>query len=376
MIGSGKRACFFGFEPSLLSSLKEALYFAGAEPSEVKEVSGFSKLFKTKPPDIIVMSIEALEMLDFQIMVGSDPQFDNVVIIVGVRNAYSPLLRAMLETCATDFFLTSQPYHLKRLAMAVMAQNPWTEVRGVSGNLILADENLERRIAIARSLRLAKFDVDFAGSSEELFEKLSAEHNYRMVISALNLGGEETVRVFRDVSENKEIKKVPWLLYKKGLLLANTGTNASGELVQVGSDFSPETLTFLIREILVPPMKEMRKSKRLPYFTPVKFAVEQIQEDIWGYSTDFSENGLYVRTLVPPPPNTKLTLSFSPPMAEGAVQLGARVAWRKEFGDQCLPSKHPGFGVEFERVSVPDRAAVAAGYKILFESCESKGYQS
>jgi CheY-like chemotaxis protein len=377
MTSTSKSACIYGFDPGLQASLKEILYFAGAEPFEVEDVSGLSKIFKTTPPDVIVMSLEALEMLDFHVMVGSDPQFDRVAIIAGIRDINTPQLRSVLETCATDFFLVSQPYHLKRLAMAVMAMNPWSEVPVSSGKLLLADANLERRIAIARSLRIAKFDVEFAESPEDLLAKIGGDHPYRVILSAVNLGQEDSPAIFGRIHCNREFKLVPWLIYETGRILANTKKDAPGDLVKIGSDLSPETVSFHVQNILASPMKELRKSERVPYYTPVKVIIERIREEIWGFSTDMSENGLYIRTLVPPPPGTMLTIAFRPPTAEGTVQMGARVAWRKEYGSAANPSKHPGFGIEFARISEPDRAALLSGYAILQRSiglsaCEEK----
>lgn len=372
MSTSGKKACIYGFDTTLMAALKEILYFAGSDPFEAEDVSSFSKIFKKDPPDIMVMSLEALEMLDFQIMVGSDSQFDDMAILLGVRDVFSPRLRNILETCAMDYFLASQPYHLKRLAMAVMATNPWSEVPTISGKLLLADGNLERRIAIARSLRIAKFDVEFAQSPDDLREKIVREHNYRMILSSLNIGVEDAIAIFRNVFEKADTKKVPWLIYETNNILANVKGDSPKELVKIGGDLSPETISFHVQSILSTPLKELRKSERLPFFTPVKFIIERIREEIWGFSTDISENGIYIRTLIPPPPDTMLTISFKAPTAEGMVQVGARVAWRKEYGDKSCPSKLPGFGIQFARVAAPDEAAILSGYHILLNAHRTK----
>ena len=100
-------------------------------------------------------------------------------------------------------------------------------------------------------------------------------------------------------------------------------------------------------------------------FAPVRFQVETLRDVVWAYTRDISLNGLFIRTIVPPPPETMLTISFRPPTGEGSVQVGARVAWRKEFGSGADPMKPSGVGVQFTRVSVPDGAAIEAGYGVL-----------
>ena len=189
----------------------------------------------------------------------------------------------------------------------------------------------------------------------------------------MSLGQEDAPAIFTRVFSKEKFKPVPWLIYETNQLLANTKKGAAGELIKIGSDLSPETISFHVQSIIASPMKELRKSERIPYFTPVKVIIERIREEIWGFSTDMSENGIYIRTLVPPPVGAMLTISFKAPTAEGMVQLGARVAWRKEYGSQANPSKHPGFGIEFARISEPDRAALQSGYAIMLKAIKQRG---
>jgi|GEM_PF-4365552 len=366
-----QNACIYGFEPGLRNSLKEILYFAGfTNPYDVEDVSGLSRIFKTDIPDIVVISLQALDELDFHIMIGSNPQFDRMVIITGVDDVESPNLRHAIETCAMDFFLISKPYHLKRQAMAVMALNPWEEIPAMGGKIFLADPNLERRIAVARSLRIARFDVDFAVETSEIEEKVRGEHPYRVVICSEALGEENLVTIIKKISCDVEARQVPWIVYGEGKisLFKPQSGKIQEEARHTSTEFSPETIVFHVQNLLSPHIKEMRKSERIPYFTPVKVILERLNEEMWGFSSDLSENGLYIRTLVPPPPETMVTISFKPPTAEGMVKMGARVAWRKEYGSKGSPSKHPGFGVEFVRISEPDKAAVQAGYNILAQT--------
>lgn len=356
------RAYIFGFEPEMTTLVNETLFFAGAEPARFDDVTSFTKAFKQEPPVLIVLPLRTLQQLDLHVMLGSDPRFDGVNVIVAADDPYDPGLKEALESCAIDYFLVSQPYHLKRLAMAVMSRNPWSEAPTTSGRLMLAEANLERRIAIARVMRIAQFDVLFVDNAEDLSQRLKGEEACSIVLAAHSIATEE---VFTDCFKDSDIRRLPWIVYSDSEMLANTEAGKPEKLSRIGAEPNPDTLLFHVQDVLKKPLEEMRQSKRLPMYTPVRFSVDTLRDSVWAFTRDISLNGIFVRTVAPPPPETIVTVNFRAPTAEGTVQLGGRVAWRKEFGQTTDPMKPPGMGIQFMRVSAPDGAAVEAGYDAL-----------
>lgn len=358
------KAHIFGFESEMTSMISEALFFAGTEPVKFLDVTSFTKSFKLEPPTLIVLPLSAAEQLDLHVILGSDERFDKVAVLVAVDDPHEPGLRTTLENCALDYFLTSQPYHLKRLALAVMSRNPWSEASTTSGRLLLAEPDLERRIGLARAMRIALFDVAFADTTEDLVERLSGEESHSIVVANQTIASRET---FQECFRNPSLKRVPWIVYDGREILANTEQGKPDVLVPVGSNPNPDSVLFQVQDILKKPLKDLRKSRRMPLFTPVRFQVDTLRDAVWAYTRDISLNGIFIRTIAPPPPETMITVSFRAPTAEGRVQVGARVAWRKDYGSETDPMKPAGMGIQFTRVSAPDGAAIEAGYNALGE---------
>jgi len=362
------KAHIFGFDADMSGMIGDALFFAGAEPVRFQDVASFTKTFRQEPPSIIAAPLAILHQLDLHVMLGGDERFDQVAVLAAVEDPYDPQLRETLESSALDYFLVSQPYHLKRLALAVMSRSPWGENPATSGRLLLAEANLERRIGIARAMRIARFDVSFADTAEDLEERLRSGEPTTIVIANLATAGR---KVFEECFRDGAIRKVPWIAYSDREILANSAEGKLDRLEPVGTDPNPDTLLFHAQEILKKPQKDLRKCKRLPMSTPVSFRVDTLRETVWAYTRDFGLKGIFIRTAAPPPPETMVTVSFRAPTAEGMTQVGARVAWRKDYGESRDPMKPAGMGVHFTRVSAPDSAAIEAGYKALGKQIEA-----
>ncbi len=356
------KAHIFGFEPDMTNMVSEALFFAGAEPVKFPDVAAFTKTFRQDPPALIVSTLETIRRLDLHVMMGGDEQFDDVAVLAAVGDPYDQALSETLETCALDYFLISQPYHLKRLALAIMSRNPWGETPATSGRLILAESDLERRIGIARALRIALFDVVFVDTLEDLGKRLRGDEHHSIVIANASLAGQGG---FEKLHADSTVKRMPWIVYGEIEVLANTEAGHPDRLAPIGTGSNPDAILFHVQEILKKPLKDLRQSRRMPMFTPIRFQVDTLKDAIWAYTRDISLNGVFVRTVAPPPPETMLTVRFKAPTGEGIVQIGARVAWRKEHGSKGDPMKPAGMGIQFTRVSPPDGAAIEAGYGVM-----------
>jgi len=85
-----------------------------------------------------------------------------------------------------------------------------------------------------------------------------------------------------------------------------------------------------------------RRHHRLPVELPVRWHIPGVLQDNEGVLRDIGRGGAFVRTTDPLPADGDVVLKVSPPGAEVAMPLSARVAWK---GAQ---SGEHGFGVEWK----------------------------
>jgi Tfp pilus assembly protein PilZ len=124
------------------------------------------------------------------------------------------------------------------------------------------------------------------------------------------------------------------------------GKHSTKTKAGIGIEFlASETQT---REYLVSVAKgdstEMmsRRHQRLPVELPVRWEVPGALQDNAGILRDIGRGGAFVMTEEPLPNDTDVVLKVSPPGAEVAMPLSARVAWRGH------PGGEHGFGVEWK----------------------------
>jgi Tfp pilus assembly protein PilZ len=85
-----------------------------------------------------------------------------------------------------------------------------------------------------------------------------------------------------------------------------------------------------------------RRHQRLPVELPVLWQVPGALQDNAGVLRDIGRGGAFVKTDEPAPDQNDIVLKVSPPGAEVAMPLSARVAWRGH------PGGENGFGVEWK----------------------------
>ena len=85
-----------------------------------------------------------------------------------------------------------------------------------------------------------------------------------------------------------------------------------------------------------------RRHQRLPVELPILWQVPGALQDNAGILRDIGRGGAFVKTEEPLPTDGDVVLKVSPPGAEVAMPLSARVAWNSH------PGGEHGFGVEWK----------------------------
>ena len=351
----------FRLDPAISSQIADALHLVDVEVTIFDEVEPFLNDLRSEPPSIIVLGIEAMELGSFRAILENEEELDRTVIIGVTSDPYDVSLRRGFESCLTDFVLEQRPFDIKRIAIALRSEDAWSGQPLDKGRNLLVDDDLGRRKSLGRMMRLSGFDVEFASSAEDLNQRLDQGRDYSVVVASETL---MTVETLDSCISDHCVRPVSWLLYGNERLQCKIMGKGAKEL-SASRQVTPDLILFTIQEIANLPLKDMRSSKRIQYLTPVQFRMGSDDEGVWAFSRDLSLNGMFIRTLIPPPKDSVVRLSFRPPTADGMAEVGARVMWRREYSSPSNPMRPAGMGVQFVNPSGPDKAAIEAGYEEL-----------
>ncbi len=76
---------------------------------------------------------------------------------------------------------------------------------------------------------------------------------------------------------------------------------------------------------------------------------------LFAYIRDISAMGIFVRTLSPEPPGTRLNLRFSPPGQAEPLELEGVVIWINPYRPGDRENLNPGMGIQFQDLSPEQR---------------------
>lgn len=97
---------------------------------------------------------------------------------------------------------------------------------------------------------------------------------------------------------------------------------------------------------------ERRRAPRVLVDLEVDYASEE--NYLFAYITDISAMGIFVRTVTPEPPGTRLNLRFCPP-GLGTLELEGVVIWINPYRPGDRENLNPGMGVKFVDLTLEQR---------------------
>jgi len=237
----------------------------------------------------------------------------------------------------------------------------------VQGRAVIAHPERARRQVLGRIMRQGGFDVSFAASANELVAISSSGDAPSVVVlsQALPPGtGITAIEALRSACE----RRVPAIVIAAASELAGV-TDATDEMGAVGvaSDHAPpDDLLFIANELLRPDVKNLRASERRLYGALCGFRKAGEMGSSYGLTYNISGEGLYIRTLDPPPSGVKIWLELRPPWSPEVVHIRGAVVWVRAVASRGGGAAPPGFGV---RLSVDDSAAPdIASYRAAYET--------
>ena len=286
-------------------------------------------------------------------------------LIAIVEHPWSEQVQQAYGLGADDYLPATSVEQLKNKLLALRAEGT-PSGSYLSGKVVLADPDRERRVHVGRHLRRMGLEVAFA-----VDDQLPDDPGVKLVVahcSLASVGG--VIAQYRQGPG----AKIPWVITgtRSEIDQARKQVEEAEDVVYFDLDSDPTQIAFTANKMLVGKSRSLRRSERIDYETPIQIMIKDNGgAEIWGYSYNINLGGLYVRTLTPPALGTQISMEFTPPCGRGRVLAEGQVVWRQEYSKgKGYPS---GFGVQYGELPVADGAALEAGYAGLAEEKGAKG---
>lgn len=101
------------------------------------------------------------------------------------------------------------------------------------------------------------------------------------------------------------------------------------------------------------PGRERREHERVEVSLEVDYRADETF--LFAYITDISAMGIFVRTIAPEEPGTRLLLRFTPPGGEEALEFEGEVIWINPHRPGDPEHRNPGMGIQFVDLSEEQR---------------------
>jgi uncharacterized protein (TIGR02266 family) len=358
--------CFIGDPGPRRAQRLEILRAAGLKPVRINPCVRELEGLETELPAALVIGAEVVDRSGLMAELRQRPLLDAVPIIARVREPDPDDIERAFADGADDILVDGAEAQFEALIASFGRADSWGEVRAPSGLVLLANEDREERIRLGSVLRHGGFDIHFAADLEEMDRWLSEGQAPRAVVASASLPGGSLSDAVQRLASKHRIPS-PWVIVNADHSARVDAGDATGAKVVYDTGHDPERLTFLMNELLAPAPPEGRRTPRLLYESAVEFTHEGSNEKFYGYSYNVNSGGMFVRTLTPPPRQSRVRVGFRPPCGSGQVTGEAQVVWISEFRGNGTATSPAGMGVRFVDWAPADRAGFEGGYRALLE---------
>lgn len=353
----------------------EVVRRVGAKPLGVPDWERFREVFRRPKLLAAIFPSNLSRFEELCVEVRSDLGGEDLPLIAVVPSPWDSLLERLFMFAIDDYIAGEFYEALEPKLLAIRRGNPWSNLSPESGRVIIADPDRSRRVLYGRMLRRKGLGVEFAANKDEVLSMVTKTDAIRLVIAADELppSGAQTA-MESCASEDGSAPPLPWIICggTEALETVNASAPMTAQLRLFNHDEPPGGLLFIINELLSPPPENVRKSPRVLYGAPATFRAAGSRHLVPAFTYNINRTGLFIRTLVPPPTGSELTIDFRPPFGEGRVRVYGDVVWRKECSQEGGPMVPAGMGVIFTRTPLADSAALTAGYEALLNAAPAR----
>ena len=346
---------------------------AGALGLYVVKVADFETAraaLEENPPLCAVVDWRSAVGRDLCLGVRGSPVLADLPLVAVVDDPWSPTVGEAFTSGADDYVAIADLEHV-RGKLASLRGSGIALGGSLTGAVILADPDRQRRVQLARHLGRMGLNVRFALDADGI----PNDPEVRLVVAHYELPPHGILPALRRLETARASDSaIPWVVVgptEALTALKNDVGDAPGlKFFDEASD--PAQIVFLANQLLVGQAKAMRRSPRLLYQVPAAMSAAggpAASPAAWGYTYNINRGGLFIRTITPPAAGSMLEIEFTPPHGRGRVRVEGKVVWRQEFpGTRSSPA---GCGIQYGELPLADGAALEVGYgKLLEESGE------
>ena len=344
----------------------DIVYSSGATPVGVADWRTASELLRGGNVIAVVFSATMEGFEELCVELRSDPSFGDLPLLAVAPSPRDPLLERLFMFGIDDYVTDHTLDALESKIRALASGNPWVNLAPESGKVIVANPDRSRRVLYGRLLRRRGLGIDFAADGDEVARLVERSDSVRLILASADLPPDgAAAAIVGGVGGD-----LPWIIggTLEQLEAVNSITTSEVPMRLFTGDDPPESVLFLLNDLLAPPPSNVRRSPRLLHGAPATFRVIGSDQLVPAFTYNINKTGVFIRTLVPPPRDSELVLDFRPPYGEGHVRAHGRVVWRKECSQQGGPVVPAGMGVIYTRLPLADGAALEAGYAALLSA--------
>jgi CheY-like chemotaxis protein len=244
--------------------------------------------------------------------------------------------------------------------LANLSENvPGERPAATLGQAVIASSNEESRRRLGRTLRHVGFDVAFASSAGEVEQMAAQGRKPEFAVIAGDAPPEGAQPQQSGADDVLRFYDIPTLF------LPEPRTPARRQTSEQTGDVT-DKLLFFADEQAKRSAADRRGSARKLFSAICSFRQAGDMQPTYGVTHNISREGMYVRTLDAPRPQSPIWVELEAPVHGTPIHLRARVMWRRMpgAGRGVLP---PGFGLRIEADECPsaDLRAFVSGYEVL-----------
>lgn len=326
------------FQAHTRTEMQAAAQRAGAQCIFVSEVSRALTLLKSleTPPRCIFASLKA-DLATLAEKLRDSVEYYTIPLVGLVPFPSSDFYQMANRQGADD----SVPEYdtggmTRRLANLVQGEAPrLPEMR--SGRALVAVSDEKQRRHVGRRLRSAGYEVEFVSSAEGLTDVDSQRPAPAVLVATPS---------FAPLTERVSVLDATFPRVNVPL-----STESSLDPRNLSDPEIADRLMFLVDEATRPVSPEARSSRRIQFSTITTFRAQRSFEHTYALTDNMSRQGLYVRTLDPPPVGIYVQVNLRDKFGD-VIEVRGTVAWRhapnRVGGRTC-----PGFGLSIDERACP-----------------------